>query len=301
METCRVCAKAVSECECKKYLDEEDVLEEQENKDEVEEETEESKEEEESEGDESEEEDAGSDDTDEVESEDDDWQEKAKKSGWVPDHVREKHAREAQTLRDQVANLQRLIQMPQEEEVDENEVVRHGDLARHLENLQRNIASIQDPAVISEILIRQQVGDYDEVVVGHLEPFSSDKPWVADILRGEPNPAKAAYELGKAIRDGREFYLGFKDGKQTFVIKGEDDVTPKPKKKDPKRPPVEALERSKKQPKSLDEIPSASGVEAAEMSVEEFWKMPTDTLMRIRMKNPDLYDKMSARFHEKYG
>lgn len=230
-----------------------------------------------------------------------DWQEAAKKAGWVPDHVREKHAREAQTLRDQVKNLQMLMHAAskQEEEVDPNEVVRHGDLERHIANLEQNIRHIQDPAVISEILIRQQVADYDHVVVNHLEPFADTNPWVTNILRGEANPAKAAYDLACALRDGRNFSLGFKEGRPVFQI--EEAGTPTPKKKDPTRPPVKALERSQQQPKSLDEIPSADSTEAAEMSVEEFWKLPSDTLMRMRTEKPELYLKMRSKFNEKYG
>lgn len=297
METCEKCKKATSECECepKKILDEEDVLEEEAPK------TDDDPEEPEGDPEEPEEElDDPEEPNDPDEPESDDWQELAKKAGWVPDHVREKHAREAQTLRDQVSNLQTIIQRASEpvEEVDENEVVRQGDLARHLENLQANIASIQDPAIMSEMVLRQSVPDYDEVVVNNLEPFAQGNPWVQDILRGEPNPAKAAYDLGTAIRDGRKFSLGFKDGKPSFVF---EDAEPKPKKKDPKRPDPKALERSQKQPKSLDEIPTATSAEAAEMSVEDFWKLPTDTLMRIRIEKPELYEKMNAKFHEKHG
>lgn len=288
--------------EDKKYLDEEDVAVEETTPEEDKSETEEEIDTKEEPVDDSDTSD--SDDTDELESVDEpegDWQEAAKKAGWVPDHVREKHAREAQTLRDQVKNLQMLMHAAskQGEEVDPNEVVRHGDLEKHIANLEQNIRHIQDPAVISEILIRQQVSDYDNVVVNHLEPFAESNPWVTNILRGETNPAKAAYDLACALRDGRNFSLGFKEGRPVFQI--EEAGTPTPKKKDPNRPPVKALERSQQQPKSLDEIPSADSSEAAEMSVEEFWKLPSDTLMRMRTEKPELYQKMRDKFNEKYG
>jgi hypothetical protein len=187
--------------------------------------------------------------------------------------------------------------MAQEEEIDPNEVVRHGDLDRFRQALE----TFQDPAVLSEAMMRTQVADYDKVVVDYVEPLAEANPWLAMAIRQEHNPAAAAYKLGCALRDGRKVNFGFQDGRMIWDIEDEKPPKPKPRKKDPSRPPVEALEQAKKQPKSLDEVPSATGEEAAEMSVEDFWKLPTDTLIRLRTERPELYEKMRYKSNEKYG
>ena len=233
------------------------------------------------------------------------WQKEAAEAGWTPDHVRAKHANEAQTLRAQVEALQRITdaqakrEEPVVDEVDPNEGVTRGELKDEL-------AGLHDKAILSEKLIRMDKEDYDEVINEHLVPLVKQNPWIEDFLYGKANPAKEAYEFGSALKEGKKVSAEFVDGKMVLVIAGEEkkddgDADPKPKKLDPDRPDPKALKQAEKQPKSLDSVPAAKSTEATSMSLEDFWNLPSDTLMRIRAKKPELYDKMQTDFHEKYS
>lgn len=231
-----------------------------------------------------------------------DWMKEAAKAGWTPDHVRAKHANEAQTLRAQVEALQRINDAQAKrdepvEEADPNEGVTRGELDNEL-------ATLHDKAILSEKLIRMDKEDYDEVINEHLVPLVKKNPWIEEFLYGKANPAKEAYEFGLAIKEGKEVGAKFVDGKMVLVV--EDDPTKEtktiePKKLDPNRPDPKALAQAEKQPKTIDSVPAAKSTEATSMSLEDFWNLPSDTLMRIRAQKPELYEKMQADFHEKYS
>lgn len=227
-----------------------------------------------------------------------DWKELAAAEGWVPDHVREKHAREAQTLRDQVANLQKIVNAAQryEPERDPNEGVTRGELDQEL-------AALQDKAILSEKLIRFEVEDYDATVSEHLVPLARKNPWLEEYLYNRPNPAKEAYKFACALRDGKKIEAEFGPNGLVFNVVEPvvDTPTPAPTPKDPSRPDPKALEQALKQPKSIDSVPAAKSSEAVSMSVEDFWNLPSDTLLRIRAKNPEMYEKMRSDFRAKYG
>jgi hypothetical protein len=300
MDICDEC-KAIKEedgsCNCNPFLDEEDLqakldadAKKEEGDDPIEPDPDEKKEDDPVEPDP---------DPDPEKKETPEWQKQAAEAGWTPDHVRQKHANEAQTLRQQVEALQRIndaqaTRQEPVEEADPNEGVTRGELDGEL-------ATLHDKAILSEKLIRMDKEDYDEVIGENLVPLVKENPWIEEFLYGKPNPAKAAYEFGKAIKDGKKVTAEFVDGKMQLVIpddKAESDAKPEPK--DPNRPDPKALEQANKQPKTLDSVPAAKSTEATEMSVEDFWNLPSDTLMRIRSKNQDLYEKMQAQFHEKY-
>ena len=233
--------------------------------------------------------------------EDKGWQKEAAEAGWTPDHVRAKHANEAQTLRAQVEALQRITdaqatrQEPVEEQ-DPNEGVTRGELKEELSGL-------HDKAILSEKLIRMDKEDYDEVINEHLVPLVKQNPWIEDFLYGKANPAKEAYEFGSALKAGKKVSAEFVDGKMVLIIAGEegDPIEPKPEKLDPNRPDPKALKQAEKQPKSLDSVPAAKSTEATSMNLEDFWNLPSDTLMRIRQNKPELYEKMQTDFHAKYS
>ena len=226
------------------------------------------------------------------------WQKEAAEAGWTPDHVRAKHANEAQTLRQQVEALTRIntaqaTRQEPVEEVDPNEGVTKGELDGAL-------ASLHDKAILSEKLIRMDREDYDEVINENLVPLVKENPWIEDFLYGKANPAKEAYRFGQAIKDGKKVTAEFVDGKMQLIIPTDEVDPAAPERKDPNRPDPLALEQANKQPKTLDSVPAAKSTEATEMSVEDFWNLPSDTLMRIRSKNQDLYEKMQTAFREKY-
>lgn len=221
------------------------------------------------------------------------WMKLAAKEGWVPDEVRAKHAREAQTLRQQVKNLQTIInaaQRQEQEDYDPDEGVTRGEL-------DQVVGNIQDRAIMSERLIRFEHEDYDEVVKEHLVPLCDKQPWIEEYLYNKNNPAKEAYRLACALRDGKPIRANM--GQDGFVLEI-DDGEAQPQRKDKTRPPVKALEQAAKQPKTIDSVPAAKPSEAGSMSVEDFWNLPADTLMRLRQKNPELYEEMQEKFHEKY-
>jgi hypothetical protein len=312
MDICTQCKKVKEEdgtCDCsEKWLDEEDAQAMLDAKAE-------GKDDEQSEGDEKKsdddepvvKDDEDSDDTDKGDSEleeeskpsaDEEWKKIAAEQGWVPDHVRAKHANEAQALRDQVNNLQRIVSASQrnetEDEIDPNEGVTKGEL-------DESIRALHDNALLSERIIRMQVDDYDEVVTDHLVPLTQKNPWIEEFLYSKPNPAKSAYEFAMALKEGKKVRAEFGEKGMELVIEGEKDSdTPKPKVQDPNRPDPKALEQANKQPKTIDSVPSASSTEATEISVEDFWNLPSDTLIRIRQQKPELYEKMQKQFHEKY-
>lgn len=227
------------------------------------------------------------------------WMEQAKKEGWVPDHVRAKHANKARVLEDKVENLEKMVQatlQPVEEDpnYDPDMPVTAAELRETIESMQQ---TQQDPALLSEQLMRINTPDYDEVILEHVEPLAKQNPWLADFLRGKSNPAKAAYELGAAVRDGRE--INVKLGAEGMEMDIAGDVEPVAV--DKSTPPVEALEQARKQPKSLDEVPVATPTEVTGMKVEDFFQQSTERLMEIRSKNPDLYRSMQEKFHGKYA
>lgn len=226
-----------------------------------------------------------------------DWMKLAAEQGWVPDHVREKYTREAQTLRDQVANLQRIVSAAQrkEEERDPNEGVTRGEL-------EEVVSGLHDKAILSERLIRLEVEDYDATVAEHLVPFVKTQPWIEEYLYNRNNPAKEAYRLACALRDGKKIRGELTSGGMVLTVDEPAVGTPTPAvtPKDPNRPDPKALEQALKQPKSIDSVPAAKSTEAVSMSVEDFWNLPSDTLLRYRMKKPEIYEEMQRKFHEKY-
>jgi hypothetical protein len=297
IKACELCGE--TECDCaEKNLDEEFLAEKLEEEGEVEGELE-AKPEEKKEEEPEEELEVEPEEKPEVEGEEQDWMKQAAKAGWTPDHVREKHAREAQTLRDQVKNLQTIVnaaQRQEQEEIDPNEGVTRGELDEALGDLHNR-------AILSERVFKLDHTDYDEVTQEYLVPFVQKQPWIEEFLYNQSNPAKSAYEFATALKDGKRIIADInEDGLAFFIKDGEEEKKEEkqPERSDPNRPPVEALEQAAKQPKSIDSVPAAKSTEATQMSVEDFWNLPSDTLMRIRSKNPELYDKMREDFQEKY-
>lgn len=275
METCEKCGKPMEECICEqKYYDEEDLPTTPTSDEPVESEPEPDPVEPEPEPVDA-----------PTEPKEEEWEQKAKEHKWVPDHVREKHAREAQVLRDQVRELKKQLDFHREP-VDPNEPV----LRREMDEV---LDSTMDNALLSERVLRLEVEDYDEVVVNNLVPFIEINPWVEPMLRSKRNPAKAAYKLGCALRDGKK--ISFTIGPRGPEIDlGEEPVTPTRK----TNPPVEALKQAQKQPKTIDSVPVASERDAIEMSPTDFWKLPTETLIRMRVEKPELYEKMKGKSPE---
>lgn len=221
------------------------------------------------------------------------WQEEAKKAGWVPDHVRARHANEAKVLRDKLAAMQAV--QHQGDEPDEKPPSQpSGEI---------------DRAVLSEHILRATPGyeDYDDLTLNHVAPLVQQQPWIEGYLREKPSPALAAYKLAKALKEGKGFRVTIsQDGKMQLDV---DDASQAPKKDQPSRfkpapkattPPVKALEQANKQPKTIDQVPPANA-EATELTPEKFFEMPEDTLIRIRREKPELYEKMWNKFNELYG
>lgn len=234
-----------------------------------------------------------------VMTEDDNWMEHAKAEGWVPDHVRAKHANKAKVLEDKVAVLEQQV-ANHNREADPNYDPNMPVTTEELENAVKTIKTDQsDPALLSEQLMRFNTPDYDEVITDYVEPLASTQPWLPSYLRGKKNPAKAAYDIGVALRDGKEVNMKLGVNGMELVVEEDQTITPAVR-HDKNNPPTEALERAKLQPKTLDEVPAATSAEAVEMGVEDFFQQSTERLMEIRSANPDLYRSMQEKFHGKY-
>lgn len=252
------------------------------------------------------------------------WMEEASKAGWVPDHVRAKHADEARTLREERDVLARhneaLLKILQgggqgaqnqhQEERKPTDFATVGDV----ESL-RTI--LNDRAALSQHFMRLQVNDYDAVVQQHLAPLVTKNPWMDGYIRAENNPAKTAYDLACAIRDGKQLSAEMVDGQFRLSIvdpqqrdpkpKGDEPtsrvVTPQgqePQKKANPNPPVAAIKNAQKQPVTLDDI-QFSDIGTVEMTMEQFAKLPTSTLLRLKKEKPDYYEKMFQKLNEAYG
>jgi hypothetical protein len=229
----------------------------------------------------------------------DNWMEQAKAEGWVPDHVRAKHANKAKVLEDKVANLERTVssyQRQDDPDYDPNMPVTTEELEAAVKNIQ---VDQNDPALLSEQLMRFNTPDYDDVITEYVEPLAGTQPWLAGYLRNQVNPAKSAYDIGIALRDGKDVNMKLGLEGMEVVLEEDQSVTP-PVRHDKNNPPLEAVERASKQPTTLDEVPAATADEATAMNVEDFFSQSVERLMEIRASNPEMYRSMQEKFHGKY-
>ncbi|MBW1996417.1 MAG: hypothetical protein JRJ29_00490 [Deltaproteobacteria bacterium] len=212
---------------------------------------------------------------------------------------------EVTALKAKYETLERMLQVtsqgpPQEEEDETSEqpVTR--------QDMQQALEQIKDPAVLSEYFVRMQHPDYDELVEKYVAPMVQQIPWLDGYFRSQTVPAKAAYDLACAIRDGKQFSIGIVDGKPQLVVQEETPQKEKPKQnlqpvKDKKAgPDPEALKKSQEQPKTLDDVPAAS-LDNLEMTPEQWAELPTTTQMRIMKERPEFARKMNRLLNEKYG